>query len=306
MRIGVDLLGSDTAPHQIYQGILDAEERLGKGMHFHPYGTESLQESLFHNPAFHFELVEEAILMDDNPLTAIRRKKNSSIYRGIQDLKSGKIDVFISCGNTGALVALATIQLDLLPGISRAGLLATLPTANGYTHVIDVGGSTSMNKEHLIQFTRLGVDHLRQKKGIKIPRVALLNIGTESLKGTPEHQRLYQHLKEHQEGFVFLGNTEGKQVFSGDIDLVVTDGFTGNIFLKTAEGASHFLVKELERKLTLEENRLLSPHFKRFSTQFSQSAYPGAYLLGLKQALIKCHGNTTSETIKNAIIDVCE
>lgn len=304
MKIGIDLLGSDTSPQTLYDGVLQVLQEIQEKVTFYLYGTEGLFKTLPHHPALVFELCDNAIEIDENPLSAIRMKKNSTLVRGINDLKAGTINALISCGNTGALIALATIKLDLLPGIDRPALMATLPTQKGYTYVVDVGGNSAMNREHLIQFTKLGVAHLKKHLGIPHPRVALLNIGTESLKGTPEHQRLFDHLKTHQEGFEFVGNTEGRQVFSGDIDLVVTDGFTGNVFLKTAEGAAHFLIQELQNQLSKEENLLLTPHFKRFGERFSQNVYPGALVLGLKQHLVKCHGSTTSGTIKNALLEV--
>lgn len=306
MRIGIDLLGSDTSPATIYQGVLEALEEVNGKVSFHLYGTAGAFEELFCIPSFSYEVVENAIEMDDNPLSAIRLKKNSSLVRGIADLKEGKIDALISCGNTGAMIALATIKLDLLPGIDRPALMATIPTQKGYTYVVDVGGNASLNKDHIIQFTKLGVAHLKNHRGIPLPKVALLNIGTESLKGTPEHQKLFHYLKENQNGFQFLGNTEGRQVFSGNADLIVTDGFTGNIFLKTAEGAAHFLIKEVQKHLPKDDLLRLQPHLQHFSQRFSQNHYPGALVLGLKQHLVKCHGQTDSTAIKNAILEAIQ
>ena len=304
MKIGIDLLGSDTSPATLYQGVLESLDEVRGKVQFHLYGTEDLFESLFQSPSCVYHTVQEAIEMDDNPLVAIRKKKDSSLVVGINHLKQEKIDTFLSCGNTGAIIALATIKLDLLPGIDRPALMAIIPTQKGYTYVVDVGGNASINTGHLLQFTKLGVSHLKNQRGIAHPKVALLNIGTESLKGTKEHQQLFHALKEQQDGFQFLGNTEGKQVFSGDVDLIVTDGFTGNVFLKTAEGAAYFLISELQKQLPKGESQKLQLYFEKFSERFSQNFYPGALVLGLKQQLVKCHGHTTAGTIKNAILEL--
>lgn len=302
MRIGVDLLGGETPPEEIAEGVFEAKRQYPYAHTFLLYGLKAPTLPT----GVEFEKVQEAIEMDDNPLVAIRKKKDASMVRGIHDLKNGRIDAFLSTGNTGALIALSALFLTKISGIGRPSLIATLPTALGTTAIVDVGGSSLLSASHLLQCADLGVHYLQKKRNISLPRVGLLNIGTESMKGTPDHQRVYQELQAHQKGFVFVGNIEGKECFGGLVDLVVTDGFTGNVFLKTAEGASHFLIQELIKGLSAEEARKMAPLFDRFSKKFSQQAYPGAQVLGVEELVVKCHGHTTKETVCTALIDIIQ
>lgn len=289
-------MGSDTTPQEIFQGVQAA---LQEGVSFFLYSKEIILEK----PGLEWVLVEDTVEMDDSLLTSLRHKKQSSLYRALTDLKEQKIDACLSCGNTAALVGLAKKILTPKNGTDRPALLATLPTLQGPTYVVDVGGNTTLNESFLYQHALLGVEHL-QRLGILRPKVALLNIGTESSKGTKTHQHLYKRLEETKGPFQFLGNIEGKDVFSGKIDLVVTDGFTGNVFLKTAEGATRFLIEGLKSQLTDKENLFLEPHYQKFAACFSQDGYPAAYLLGVLECVIKCHGKTTTPSIKNALLEL--
>jgi glycerol-3-phosphate acyltransferase PlsX len=238
----------------------------------------------------------EEIKMDDLPLQAVRRKKNSSLHIGFEALKEGSLDALISTGNTGAITALATMKLDLMAGIDRPCLLATVPTMEGETSIVDVGASSHLDPLHLLQFTALGVTFLKKFKKHPRPKVALLNIGRESMKGTAQHRQLFETLKQDAGDFLFLGNIEGKELFRGEADLVITDGFTGNIFLKAAEGMAEFLLDAVSPHLDVS---ILTTLKKRFT----QEASPGAFLIGIKQGLIiKCHGLSTAATMTGAIL----
>lgn len=250
-----------------------------------------------------FHITPDVIEMHDDPLLAIRHKKHSSIVLGIKLLKRRYLDALVTCGNTGAFIAASTLSLPLLPGVKRPALLATLPTAKGSVAIIDVGGSVSCKAHHLIQFAILGASYQCASKGIEKPRVGLLNIGAESGKGTAELRKAYQLLREMNENgeIVFAGNIEGREVFQGAVDVLVTDGFTGNVLLKSSEGVSLFLLQKLEktlRQLLPEQHPSLMPILKQ---QFDYEEYSGAIVCGVDGVAIKSHGQSSPKTLFRSI-----
>lgn len=263
-RIAVDLMGSDSSPQVLLEAI--------------------------HEQEFLADLVllqtKEFIAMDENPIMAVRRKKESSMAIGIQMLKEGKVDAFVSAGNTGALMLTAMIALS--PTMERPALLAELPTETGTVATLDVGANLSCKPHHLLQFARFGAQYQKVRHQIGCPKVALLNIGTESEKGTTELRRTYQEILEYaqknQEEFTFIGNIEGPEVFRGKADVLVTDGFTGNIFLKTAEGVSSFIVSHIEKHFA---DRI---RLGELNTYLHYIDYFGAILAGVHGLIIKVHG----------------
>lgn len=288
MRIAVDLMGSDTPPEKLMRGVLEACQE-----------TEATIETLlllkegfsFIPPSFCEVLVfSQEITMEDSPLESVRRKKDSTLVQGLKLLADKKVDAFITAGNTGALIAGARLHVPLLPGIDRPALLAFLPTLKGPLAVIDVGGNVHPKVHHLIQFSQMGAEIYRRLFGVEYPRIGLLNIGVESTKGPSHLQEVYQILKKDPR---FVGNIEGKEVFSGVADVLVTDGFTGNIFLKTAEGASAFVFENL----SLEAQNL--------RPRFSHDSYPGALVCGIEGIALKCHGSATAQAFKNAFLGAC-
>jgi len=238
----------------------------------------------------------EVIEMGDAPLTAIRTKKDASLVHGIQALKNGQLDAFVSLGNTGALVACATLTLPHLPGIDRPALLATLPTLQSPVAVLDVGGSVHVKADHFVAFAALGAAYQRRMHGIARPRVGLLNIGEESEKGTAKHRAAYALLQQPHADFTFVGNIEGRDVFRGVVDVLVTDGFTGNVFLKTAEGAAAFILDSLHASLAE------LPAFQAARRQVDYAQYPGAVLCGVEGIVIKCHGCSSPEALYHGIL----
>ena len=292
MKIGVDLLGSDTPPSALLEGVEYALAQLPAKATVVCFGASPLKKI---SDRLQWVETNEEIRMEDPPLEAVRHKRNSSLHLGIEALKKGEIDAFITAGNTGALTALASIRLALKEGVDRPCLLATLPTMSGETAMVDVGASTQLDPEHLLQFTTLGVDFLRKVKKIEHPKVALLNIGVESMKGTAHHRQLFDTLKKREGDFVFVGNIEGKELFQGVVDLVVTDGFTGNVFLKAAEGMADFLLREVKNSVDPET-------FSRLKSRFTQEVSPGALLLGVNELILKCHGLSNAATLSGAIL----
>ncbi len=295
-RIGVDILGCDMPAKDLLRTVIAACDDLGEKAHFvvfcrPEHFTENIPANLTLVP------VEEEIFMDDLPLKAIRKKKNSSLCQGIRFLKEKRIDAFISAGNTGALLACSATTLKKLPGIARPALLTVIPCKNKEVAVLDVGATTICKKSHLLQFAMMGIAYQRSR-GILQPTVGLLNIGSEAQKGTPEHIKTYEALAELSRNFsypMFQGNKEGRDVFDGTVDVLVTDGFTGNIFLKTAEGIASFIFKELQEKVN-------SPEISSLLQRFDYAEYAGALLCGIEGIVIKCHGLSQPKTFKQSFL----
>ncbi len=304
-HIGIDLLGSDIPPSELLHAVVAFCKELDTSIHLTLFGTKALFARM-RPPAgnFFFHVVTEFITMDDSPLTAIRRKKDSSICVGIRLLKEGHLQAFISAGNTGALMASSRIELPALPHVERPALLTLLPTRDKEIAVLDVGANTSYKEKHLVQFAAMGVAYQRSR-GVKMPIVGLLNIGSEAKKGTPELQRVYNQLlsgsKKTSPSYTFAGNIEGRDVFQGEIDVLVTDGFTGNVFLKTAEGIAAVILEELECS-SIEE---CSPRTKGVLAELRQrlhyAEYPGALLCGVEGIVIKCHGSSSPQSFLRSI-----
>lgn len=323
MRIGVDLLGSDHAPAFLFSAILDACQQLANTT-FVVFVTQAALESIWALPnisqalfkysgSIEFHVVTDVIEMHDEPLQAIRQKKSSSLIIGIRLLKKRFLDAFVTAGNTGALITSATLSLPLLPGVKRIALMATLPTQRGYVAVIDVGGNVSCKAHHLIQFAQIGAAYQQSTQGIEFPRVGLLNIGVESKKGTSEVRQAYQILQEQMtQGILekqkirFIGNVEGREVFQGKADVLVTDGFTGNVLLKASEGASLFILQHLKQALQDISQEHKEKIFNYLKNQFDYEEYAGAILCGVDRVVVKCHGKTSPRGLLNGIVGAAD
>ncbi len=245
--------------------------------------------------------VEEVIQMQDSPLFAIRRKKNSSLSVAMRFLKEGKINALVSTGNTGALVAAAQIYLPLFKGIRRSALMAVLPTKKSLLAVLDVGANVSCTTNHVVQIAQMGLAY-QKSRGVRCPRLGLLNIGTEETKGHGEIRKTYRCLQElhlSNRSFTFVGNVEGKEIFSGNIDILVTDGFTGNVFLKTAEGISAFILDIIQENQAIFD--ISQSLFDRLTKGLRLAKCPGAILCGVENIVMKCRGDASPEAITNGV-----
>ena len=253
----------------------------------------------------------ETIEMEDQPTVAIKHKKDSSMVVGVKMLKNGEGDVFISAGNSGALLAGATLLVGRIKGIDRPALAGILPAYKSQLLLIDSGSNTNCKPINLLQFAQMSTIYLKNTFGIEKPAIGLLNIGTEETKGNELVKESYKLLKEKSEelGINFVGNVEGRDAFSGEIDAIVTDGFTGNVFLKTTEGLGKFVKRTLSESLT---QNLLSkictvpclPAINRFKKTMDYKSYGGALFLGVKKPVVKAHGSSDETlfefTIKQA------
>jgi glycerol-3-phosphate acyltransferase PlsX len=295
MRIGVDLMGNENSPERLL-AILE-EMELPPGVELVAFGLPEYrsQAKIDYVPA------KEFISMEDAPLSALRKKKDSSISVGLRHLKAGRIDAFVSGGNTGALVSGSKILVGTLPGVLRPALMALLPTKKKNVVVLDVGANVPVKTAHLIQFALLGTAYCRIQ-GIEKPTVGLLNIGSEAIKGTSELREAYKALQGWKNPpFEFTGNIEGKSVFDGDVDVLVTDGFTGNVLLKTAEGIASLILDRFGALLPKDTYQSLLPQIIDLQRNLHYAEYPGALLIGIDGIVIKCHGYSTLRGFTNAI-----
>lgn len=284
LKIGVDLMGNEQDPQAILKELQSLP--LPEGVQVIAIGAPQFESAV--KKPLTFVKAEEFVSMDENPLSALRKKKRASIPVGLRMLKSGKLDAFVSAGNTGALVSSSKMILSTFKGFVRPALLTLMPTKREPVAVLDVGANLKATKTHFVQFAKLGAAFQRVR-GIKDPKVGLLNIGEEALKGTGERREAF-HLLKKSNSISFTGNIEGKSVFNGDVDVIVTDGFTGNIFLKTAEGIASLILDKIESSSKIKEFKLL--HY---------SEYPGAILIGVNGIVIKCHGYSTLKSFTKAV-----
>ena len=313
MRVGIDLMGSETPPQELYQAVIKAADHFDASYTFIVLATQSIVNELSSIPhssqhslnaaRIEYHLVHEIITMGDEPLSAIRHKKGSSLVTGIRLLKKKQIHAFISTGNTGALIAAASLSLPMLPGINRPALLAELPTKKGPMVVVDVGGNVSYKAHHLVQFAFMGAAYQRCMNGHSLPKVGLLNIGVESKKGTVEHRLAYQLLENQKKSafLTFIGNVEGRALFQGKVDVLVTDGFTGNVLLKSIEGVSLFILDSIQSLCKDQDPGSFTYIHKELRKQFHHEEYRGAIVAGIDGVVVKCHGNSSPLALFNGI-----
>ena len=309
MRIIVDAMGGDNAPSEIVKGAVEAHKQFGHEIVL--VGKEdAVKECLKNEGALELSGITvkhagDVIDMNDEPTAAIRRKKDSSMVVALNMLKNGEGDAVVSAGSTGALLAGATLLVRRIKGIRRACLAPTVPNIDKGFVLIDAGANAECVSEQLVQFAYMGSLYAERVLGFENPRVALLNNGTEEHKGTPMHQETYQLLGK-AEGINFVGNVEGSGVLFGDVDVVVTDGFAGNILLKSIEGTAKFVMKMLKEVLYASlKNKLAALVIKNDLGALKDKMDPnnvgGTALLGVSKTVIKAHGSSTAPAIVNAI-----
>lgn len=296
--IGIDLMGSDNAPSVLIDALFSIPS--SPNVDLLAIGTSAFS-SYFKNSSIRFFPAADFIGMEENPLAALRRKKEASLCVGLRLLKQGKIDAFVSAGNTGALVTASKMILGTFSQILRPALLALMPTKKRTVAVLDVGANVQVKANHLVQFAMMGVAYL-QSRGIEHPTIGILNIGSEAVKGTSDLRLAYQELKTFgHPSFKFAGNIEGKSVFDGEVDALITDGFTGNVFLKTAEGFANLVLDRISTHLSKEALDKLGPQLADLKRHLHYAEYPGALLAGVKGLVIKCHGYSTPEAYVSGV-----
>jgi phosphate acyltransferase len=256
------------------------------------------------NPRWRLVHATQVVGMDEAPALALRNKKDSSMRVAINLVKNGEADACVSAGNTGALMAISRFVLKMLPGIDRPAICAPLPTVNGMTHMLDLGANVDCGPEHLLQFGVMGAMLVSALEHKERPRVGLLNIGEEDIKGN-EVVKAAAELLRHS-GLNFIGNVEGDGIFKGEADVIVCDGFVGNVSLKTCEGLAQLLSSTLKSEfkrnwLTKLAALMAMSVLNRFKKRFDHRRYNGAVLLGLKGISVKSHGSADVLAFGNAI-----
>ena len=307
MKILLDAMGGDNAPEANIRGAIKAIKEISSEVVL--VGKEDIIRSKV-KEIYNKELEEitdritiqnatETIEMEDIPTQAIKGKKDSSMVVGLKMLKQDEGDVFISAGNSGALLTGATLIVGRIKGVDRPAIAPMLPSYKKGLMLVDAGANTNCKPINLLQFAQFANIYLKKIYNIEKPAIGLLNIGTEETKGNDLTKESYKLLKEKATdyGINFVGNVEGREAFSGEVDAVVTDGFTGNIFLKTVEGLGKLVKRSLTESL---KKNLLStiacipalPGIKRFSKTMDYKEYGGALFLGVKKPVVKAHGSS--------------
>ena len=306
--IAVDAMGGDFGHSVVVPGAIDAA-RL-HDLHVLLVGdTPKVEAELakLDLANVHFDIVQadDVVHMNEKPSDILRRKKNASIQVACRLVKDGKADAVVSAGHSGATVACGMFIMGRLPGVERPALAALLPTEKNPVVVLDAGANVDCRPYHLFQFGLMGDAFARDLLGYAAPRVSLLSIGEEEGKGNSQVKEAYELLKLAQ-NLNFVGNAEGRDIFTGDIDVVVCDGFVGNVVVKMSEGLASALVRMLKRLFTSGflpalGGMLAKGAFKKFATTIDYAEYGGAPLLGLQGLAIVCHGRSSARAMQNAI-----
>ncbi len=317
MKILLDAMGGDNAPDANIKGAVNAINKVSaevillgdeeiirqKVKEFYNKEIEQISDRL------KIRHTTEVIDMCDTPTVAIKQKKDSSMVVGFRMLKEEEGDVFVSAGNSGALLTGATLLIGRIKGIDRPALAGILPSHNSKFMLVDAGANTNCKPINLLQFAQMSSIYIKSTYGIENPSIGLLNIGTEETKGNDLTRESYNLIKENAEelDINFAGNVEGREVFEGKIDALVTDGFTGNIFLKTTEGVGKFVKTALTESLT---GRIIDkilaipslPAIKRFTKKLDYKSYGGALFLGVKKPIVKAHGSSDEKLFEYTLI----
>ncbi len=308
MRIILDAMGGDNAPDATIKGAVRASQEVesqiilvgnrdiinSKVKEF--YGKDTIEEVSSKLSIHH---ATEQIEMEDIPTVAIKHKKDSSMVVGFNMLKEDEGDVFISAGNSGALLTGATLLVGRIRGIDRPAIAPVLPAYHGNVMLMDAGANTNCKVINLVQFAQMADIYLQNVLGKEEPKIGLLNIGTEPTKGNELIKETYQYLTEHGKelGINFIGNIEGRDCFTGEVDAVITDGFTGNVFLKTVEGFGKLVKTNLTESLKKSPLTMLGaipamPAINAFKKTMDYKEYGGALFLGVKKPVVKAHGSS--------------
>ena len=309
MRIIVDAMGGDNAPREIVKGAVRAKKELGVDITL-VGRIEEVQACLKEEGCEDIQVVDarEVITMEDDPSTATRRKKDSSMAVALTKLRDGEGDAVVSAGSTGALLTGATLTVKRIKGIRRAALAPVLPAGERGVMLIDCGANVECTAEYLLQFAYMGSFYAKKIMGCDDPRVGLLNVGTEDTKGGDlQHQAFALLKKAGDEGRIhFVGNVEGTGVFTGEADVVVTDGFTGNVMLKATEGTIKYIMKQLKGVFYAStKNKLAAAVLKSDLSAMKKSMdvneVGGTALVGISKPVIKAHGSSNAASIFAAI-----
>jgi glycerol-3-phosphate acyltransferase PlsX len=313
MIVALDAMGGDFAPANTVQGaVMLVRERPDVDVIM--TGPEEilaaeLKRNAYDGARITIVNATEVVEMDESPSLAIRRKKDSSLRRAVELVRDGKADAAISAGNSGAMMALALYLIGMAKGVERPAIASEMPSEHGSFLLLDMGANVDCTPEHLLQFALMGNAYTKHVLGVAAPRVALLSIGEEPAKGNELTKDAFKLLEKSH--LKFIGNIESKEIFAGGADVVVCDGFVGNVFLKTSEGLAEVVMKMLKREVmasTLAKigYLLMRSALKKVMKRMDYDEYGGAPLLGLNGACVISHGRASGKAIKNGIIKAAE
>lgn len=310
MNIMIDGMGGDHAPEEIVKGAVQAAKEISGTVSIigrEERINECLQALNWNGDNIEVVNATEVIFNNESPAMAVRKKKDSSISKGMRMLKEGEVDAFISGGSTGALLSAGLLILGRIRGIKRPAIAAFFPKIgmNDTSLILDCGANAESRPEYLLQYGIMGSIFVEKVKGIENPEVMLLNVGAEEEKGDPLHKESFELLRNAD--INFKGNCEGRDVPFGCCDVVVTDGFSGNVFLKSSEGVALAVMKRIKQKMTeglvAKAGALLSySKLKEIKKEFDYSEEGGAPILGLKGPVLKIHGSSKANAVYNAIL----
>ena len=313
IKIAVDAMGGDGSPKKIIDGII-LNNKSNKNVFYKIFGDQNQISELIKNKvdSKFYEIIhtDKAIKSTDSPLEGAKRGKETSMWLAIQSVKEKKADIIISAGNTGALLVVAKLNLKMIENIDKPALSALWPNKKGMSVVLDLGANIECSSKNLMDFSIMGASLYTSLYPDEKPNVALLNIGSEELKGNETIKETYQILNEkHSVNYNFAGYIEGNHLMDGNVNVIVSDGFTGNIALKTAEGTANFITSELKKTMTGNimgkiSSLLNISNLKKFKKRLDPRLYNGAIFIGLDSPVVKSHGGTDYIGFSNSL-DVC-
>ena len=315
IRIAVDAMGGENSPYKVIKGI-EIHSTESKNIFYNIFGNKNIIDPLINSSkilknSYKVIHTDNLIKDSDSPLSAAKKGKDSSMWLSIESLKKDESDVIVSAGNTGALFVIAKLNLKMIEKIEKPALSALWPNKNGMNIVLDLGANIDCNEKNLIDFSLMGSALHKSLFENEEVKVALLNIGSEEIKGNNILKNTYQILNEKKNVlFDFKGYIEGNHIMDGNVNVIVTDGFTGNVALKTAEGTANFITSELKYAMNSsfigKFSALLNiKNLKKFKKKLDPRLYNGAILLGLDKPVIKSHGSTDEIGFANSL-KVCE
>ncbi len=313
IKIAVDAMGGDNSPNKVIDGIVHHSKR-NKDIFYKIFGDEEKISSFIKNKIdkknYHIVNTLNKVSSDDSPLEAAKKGKDTSMWLAIDSVKKKDCDIVISAGNTGALLVISKLNLNMIENIDKPALSALWPNKKGMSVVLDLGANIECSSKNLFDFSVMGASLYKSLYPNKTPNVALLNIGSEELKGNEtikETSKLLSNKKDKD--FEFFGNIEGDKLMDGNVNVIVSDGFTGNVALKTAEGTANFITEELKKALSGTfigkiSSLLNIANLKKFKKRLDPRLYNGAIFIGLDSPVVKSHGGTDYIGFSNSL-DVC-
>ena len=313
VKIAVDAMGGDNSPQKIIDGIVHNHKN-NNNIFYKIFGDKQKIDKLIKgnikNDLYEIIHTENLVLSTDSPLEAAKKGKNTSMWLAIESVKKKETDIVISAGNTGALLVIAKLNLKMIDTIDKPALSALWPNKKGMSVVLDLGANIECNSKNLFDFSIMGASLFTSLYPNQKPNIGLLNIGSEELKGNETIKETFKILNDKKsDNYDFAGYIEGNQIMDGDINVIISDGFTGNIALKTAEGTANFIVKELKKTMT---NTILGKisallnfsNLNKFKKRLDPRLYNGAIFLGLDSPVVKSHGGTDFIGFSNSL-EVC-